>query len=266
MTEKEKRMVETMHKAAQYLAMAGKTYLQEKSDDSHTNLEWLPKKRSLVSRDLNDRGIRLAINYKQYALEILTDDELLDSVALTGETHSFLINWIDQGLKRYGLKDDYRFEPHYILPYENALNNEYQFPAPNADKLQDLINQRNICEEALRNVLSERKDASDIRVWPHHFDTGALIEVDEDNHGFTKSIGLGISIPDSMIDGFYLYASPWSKGQELDLSNLDEDTLSSGEWRNEEWKGATLKTSNVSVQDATNFFQEAIQELLLVLR
>ncbi len=259
-------MVETMHKAAQYLAMAGKTYLPEKSDDSHTNLEWLPKKKSLVSRDLNDHGIRLAINYKQYALEILTDDELLDSTTLTGESHKFLLNWIDQGLKRYGLKADYKFEPHYILPYESVLDDNYQFPAPNADKLQDLINQRNLCDEALRNVLSERKDGTDVRIWPHHFDTGALIEVDEDKDGLTKSIGLGLSIPDTMIDGFYLYASPWRKGEDLDLSEMDEDALSSGEWHNGDWKGATLNTKDISAEDATTFFQEAIRELLLVLR
>lgn len=259
-------MVETMHKAAQYLAMAGKTYLSEKSDDSHTNLEWLPKKKSLVSRDLNDHGIRLAINYKRYALEILTDDELLDDVSLTGESHEFLLNWIDEGLKRYGLKPDYKFELHYILPYSNGLNKDFQFPAPNADKLQVLIDQRNLCDEALRNVLSERKDATEIRIWPHHFDTGALIEVDEDNTGLIKSIGLGLSIPDNMINGFYLYASPWWKGEELDLSRMDEDALSSGEWHNTDWKGATLTTTDITVEEATVFFQEAIQELLLVLR
>ncbi|MDB9725184.1 hypothetical protein OAA90_02255 [Salibacteraceae bacterium] len=45
-----------MHKAAQYLAMAGKSYLEAKKDDSHTNLEWLGKKKSLVSHDLNDHA------------------------------------------------------------------------------------------------------------------------------------------------------------------------------------------------------------------
>jgi len=49
-------MVETMHKAAQYLAMAGKSYLEAKKDDSHRNLEWLGKKKSLVSHDLNDHA------------------------------------------------------------------------------------------------------------------------------------------------------------------------------------------------------------------
>jgi len=259
-------MVETMHKAAQYLAMAGKFYLEAKKDDSHTNLEWLVKKKSLVSHDLNDHGIRLAINYKQYALEILTDDELLDAVSLTGESHDFLCSWINEGLKRYGVKGDFKFESHYILPYKNGLNKDYQFPAPNADKLQDLINQRNLCDAALHSVLSDRKDASKIRIWPHHFDTGAIIEVDEDNDGLIKTIGLGLSIPDTMINGFYFYASPWSKGINLDLSKMDEDALSSGEWHSGEWKGATLRSESVSVEEATKFFEEAIQELLLVLR
>jgi len=259
-------MVETMHKAAQYLAMAGKSYLTAKEDDSHTNLEWLVKKTSLVSRDLNDHGIRLAINYKQYALEILADDELLDSISLTAESHNYICSWINEGLKRYGVKGEFKFEPHYDLPYESVLDKDYQFPAPNADKIQDLIDYRNVCDAALRSVLSERKDASDIRIWPHHFDTGALIEVDEDNDGVSKSIGLGISIPDSMIDGFYFYASPWSKEKELDLSNMDEDLLSSGEWHSDDWKGATLNSESVSIEEATHFFEEAIQELLLVLR
>ena len=259
-------MVETMHKAAQYLAMAGKSYLPAKEDDSHTSLEWLVKKKSLVSRDLNDHGIRLAINYKQYALEILTDDELLDSISLTGEGHDYLCSWINEGLKRYGIKGEFKFEPHYILPYESGLDKDYQFPAPNADKLQDLIDHRNVCDAALRSALSERKDASEIRIWPHHFDTGALIEAVEDNGELTKTIGLGLAIPDSMVDGFYFYASVWSKGKDLDLSNMDEDLLSSGEWHSDDWKGATLSSESVSTDEATKFFEEAVHELMLVLR
>lgn len=259
-------MVETMHKAAQYLAMAGKSYLNPKDGESHTNLKWLRKKTSLVTEDLNEHGIRLAVNYKRYALEILTDDELLDSLSLTAESHSYLCSWISEGLKRYGIKGDYRFEPHYLLPYENGLNKDYQFPAPNADKLQELINQRNLCDDALKNVLSERMDATDLGVRPHHFDSKALIEVDEDSEGLTKSIELGLSIPDNKVNGFYLYASPWSKEKELSLSKVHEDSLSSGEWHSEHWKGATLNTDSITVEDATNFFNEAIQELMLVLR
>ncbi|MDC1204233.1 hypothetical protein N8085_02380 [Salibacteraceae bacterium] len=52
----------------------------------------------------------------------------------------------------------------------------------------------------------------------------------------------------------------------MDLSKMDEDALSSGEWHSGEWKGATLRSESVSVEEATKFFEEAIQELLLVLR
>lgn len=259
-------MVETMHKAAQYLQVAAQINQSAQVDAKEASLNWVKKKSSLVTADLNDHGIRLAVNYKRYALEILTEDELLVSTSLTGESHLYLCNWITEGLRRYGVKAPYQFKLDYSLPYDNQLDNHFQFPAPNADKIQELIDHRNICDEALNNVLSDRKDATAIKVYPIHFDTHATVEVEEDSEGLSKWINVGLAIPDADTADFFFYAEVFSKSEEIDLSNLDEDTLSSGEWYNENWKGAKLMATDINASEAATFFEEAIQELLMVLR
>ncbi len=259
-------MVETMHKAAQYLQVAAQSNQNATEGAKEVALSWVKKKSSLVTADLNDHGIRLAVNYKRYAIEILTEDELLDAVSLTGESHLFICNWISEGLRRYGVKAPYSFKLDYSLPYENQLDNHFQFPAPNADKLQELIDHRNICNDALINVLSERKDATAIKVYPIHFDTHASIEVEEGEDGLSKWINVGLSIPDAQTDDFFFYAEVFSKQGEIDLSGLDEDALSSGEWYNEGWIGARLMATDINTTEAATFFDEAIQELVLVLR
>ena len=47
-------------------------------------------------------------------------------------------------------------------------------------------------------------EVSEVRIWPHHFDTGCLGYFDTKKN---VSVGLGLAIPDKNVDDWYFYAS-----------------------------------------------------------
>jgi hypothetical protein len=90
-----------------------------------------------------------------------------------------------------------------------------------------------------------------VRVWPHHFDSGAFYMANEN-----LGIGLGMAIPDSMINDFYLYVSAYHGHSFVELSKKIE--ISKGTYYNQGWKGFALPLHGITKEDANSFFSESI--------
>ena len=54
------------------------------------------------------------------------------------------------------------------------------------------------------DIASREPAMSDARIWPHHFDLGALLPI-----GDGRAIGLGLSPGDGAYDEPYFYTSPY---------------------------------------------------------
>ena len=96
-------MEEVMHRAAQYLAAAGISFLKKRDDDSHTNLGWRSDLTSLLTYKLNKKGDKLALNYNSFSLEWVNGETVSENLLLEGTTHSEVISWISETAVKNGI-------------------------------------------------------------------------------------------------------------------------------------------------------------------
>ncbi len=240
-------MTKQLHLAAQYLATAAKSFLEAKSDDSHTNLGFSIEEKSLQTWPLDTKGTKLCLNYEQFSLEWTPENN--KPYALDGKTHEEIVKWLSDTSKVLGFEKPYQFDLHYDMPYEMGATGQFK-----KSDAQELILLRSLAQNALKSFLNIENLTSDIRIWPHHFDTGAFCVL---NDGSGKSIGMGLSIPDAMIDDHYFYISGYIGHDGLDTANFAP--LTKGKWLNDGFKGAVLSASGISTEIAVQFFREAFK-------
>jgi hypothetical protein len=74
------------------------------------------------------------------------------------------------------------------------------------------------------------------------------------------AIGLGMAIPDSMINDFYFYISGYKGNDAIELPLSLE--INKGNYYNDGWKGIALPASGVSLDEATVFYKQSINQYL----
>ncbi|MEH6512540.1 MAG: hypothetical protein V7670_13840 [Maribacter arcticus] len=161
-----------MHLAAQYLAAAGISFVEKKADDSHTNLGWSIDKQRLETHPLSEKGDVLALNYNTFSLE-WNSPKNNASFVLNGKTHQQVLEWLTNSVDTF-LGKKYTYDFHYDLPY--SIDDSFTFKL-DAFKLKELADLRSLTQSSLEKTLAVNGLTSDIRFWPHHFDSGAYVSV-----------------------------------------------------------------------------------------
>ena len=243
-------MKKQMHLAAQYLAAAGISFLDKREDDSHTNLGFNTDNGELSTHLLSKNKDRLVLNYQKFTLDWVSLSGT-KSFRLDGASHQQVVNWISEMAQTF-LNKSYEYKFHYSLPY--TITDDFIYKLNDVGELHDLMHLRIFTQFSLEKVLEENLMNTPIRVWPHHFDTGAYEELPDSN----ISIGLGLAIPDVICDEHYLYISGYKNGKSIETSNFQK--LEIGEWRTETFKGAILPAKTLTESEAVRFFQEAINQ------
>ncbi len=239
-----------LHLATQYLATTGICFLDKKEDDSHTNLGFSISGKSLETWPLDDSGTKLCLDYSSFMLRWVSEDT--QTFPLHGKSHNEVIHWIKEVSHSLSTAKSYAYELHYDLPYCMDMNEKFQLN--DAGKIEELIQIRTLANTVLAKVLDKHNLSSEIRIWPHHFDTGAFSPL---GNGSETAIGLGLTIPDSLVDDYYFYISGYHGHTGLDTAQFTP--LTKGKWLNEGFKGAVLPISNVTEEEVVIFFNEAIQ-------
>lgn len=243
-------MEKQVHLAAQYLATTGINFLSKKADDSHTNVGLNSEKGYLETWPLNDKGYKLGFDYTEFALRWLTNDEKV--LNLDGKTHQDVVQWINGVTEVLDNKTPYSYQLHYDLPYEK-ITDDFVFQKPSSEELNALLKVRIIAQNALEGIVKELDLDTDIRIWPHHFDTGGYVVLDANKN---IRVGFGMAIPDSLVDDFYLYTSGYNSNGGIDTASFEK--LALGSWKNEGFKGAIAPMKGVNEAQALAFFKEAI--------
>lgn len=257
-----------LHRSAQFPALVANSLLPKADDDSQTSLEWVPDLKSLVSKPINlDSPVRIGLHYEKYELHFLSETfQPLSILPLTGQTRSQVIGYLKQTVAKLG-GDKNALKPidHYELPpHETDDKGVYQVTNPEHHR--EMMRYRTNIRVILEALRPHFKNTSEIAVWPHHFDTGMIVKVaTNDKKEVTKSIGLGLAIPDEISPEPYFYINHYWKGGKInydDLTNLP----GGGSWVGEENPMAILRMSQILKRDdvaqqkrqITHFFEEGI--------
>lgn len=241
-------MEKMMYLLAQYLAAAGISFLEKEPDDRHTNLGFSVEKSSMYSRPLSDKEDTLSVNYRKFALE-WNSNSSSDTLLLDGTTHAEILSWIVRMSLKAEINQQYEYSFHYASPY--SIKDNFIFKILDAKRLEELLALRAFSQTVLELFLKEHKLNSEIRIWPHHFDTGAYAIYDDMSN---KAIGLGLAVPDTVCNEHYFYISGYHGHSIIDTTDMK--ALSLGSWVTSGFNGAILPAQGVAESAGLIFFSE----------
>jgi hypothetical protein len=232
------------HHAVQFIATVGRHLISQQSDDSNTNMEFRKTDHTFLGNRL-ENGIRVGLN--PIALILFIEDEngvVLKEIPLIEKNKNLIFEQLKEGLADLNIDVQHlKNELHYELP-KHPLDNGEHFKISD----QKYLKEATFCRFNAQSVMNEINDffqnAAEIRIWPHHFDTGTYMPIASNKIGkMTRSIGFGWAIPDQNITEPYFYINYWSEGETLDFKKLPPPNY--GSWINSGWQGGILSHSQM---------------------
>ncbi len=225
-----------LHLLCQLIAKANRTYVSGREDDSHTNLYFDSLGDRITGRwiETKDDKLLFTLNLSDLNVEVIDHSQkVLGSFEAIGKTIHEIESEIEKGLPGLGLnKSGFSEGLHFEIP-------EYSFaadPVPTLDvaAINEWKQFRLLANEACALLLGHAQSHEEIRIWPHHFDTGIYTNI-KPNIG----LGFGLAMEDKMIGSPYFYMSGYPKNGTLAYDGLPGG--SGWEWKiGKEWNGAIL--------------------------
>lgn len=231
-----------LHWLSQIITKVNKAFVPEKADDSHTNLYY-----DSIGDKLSGRWIESP------------QGEILLSLNL----ESMQSEWIDKALKPQDvftifdksiqqLEEDAASYLAKLGMETAAIFKSLHFEIP--DYGINSISEKHISKEGLTAwklhrqmandtcfaILGYLQSQSEIRIWPHHFDTGIYAQLTND-----LGIGFGLAMKDDMAGNAYFYLSAYKSSGSITYVDLPK--LSRGRWETGEWKGAILDLQEIPI-------------------
>ena len=162
--------------------------------------------------------------------------DIVAETSLTGLTQLEALAWLrNEVARRGGAGDRMSLAAHYEIP-PHAVGTGGSYPEAD-DHFKQLSNWYANGHAALAAALDGTPDCPALRLWPHHFDEGALIA-----YGGDRMIGLGFTAGDEHIDEPYFYVSPYPQPDASALPDLG----AVGTWHTEGLITATLRAGDLA--------------------
>ena len=263
-----------LHQAAQLVAMAGKYFIPETADDSHTASRWIPEKDlqlgNLITAGKQD--FHVGLSYPDFALQILSaDSTVLTSFPLNGKTFAQAFQWLWKQLEAQEL-DAGKLLPkmHFDIP-DHPVKNGEPFRVEDFNHMQELAHHRtngHLLHQYFRQLLHRDEE---LFIWPHHFDEGLYLPLTFEGEAPTSSVSFGLAMPDIYYPEPYFYVTTWEKVEKRALK--DVKLSSPGHWHRQDWLGQVLETHFIVQAGTTaseqaglglSFLQQAINNALKV--
>ena len=197
------------HAAVQWASRAARANLTPAADDSHSNLGWEDAHRAFVSRPLDADGqLQLGFGFSPGAVLWLRDGAVVDSFPIAGSDDVQAGAWCDARLAEAGLKPTGDAEMPYTLDPVDPT--DFVDAGPALETLAAWYAEAQVQFDALVEefgLISIVPPA--VRCWPHHYDLGLLLLMDEGDPETARSIGVGMSPGDGSYAEPYFYCTPW---------------------------------------------------------
>lgn len=233
-----------VHWLSQILAKANRAYVPSKEDDSHTNFYFEPLTGKLYSRWIEQDNQKFILALKPGSLQfewLNRRFEVIQSISAMGKRLDEIEYEIATFPGSLGLPSAKIHEAlHFDIP-------EYGF---------DVLHQKDISDEGLRQwkffrhlanlsslyFLGFLQAESEIRIWPHHFDTGVYAQL---NSG--PGLGFGLAMKDSVAGQPYFYLAGYDSGGQIHFKNLPR--TETGRWiTGGGWNGAILQLGDLDAK------------------
>ncbi|HEX3110487.1 MAG TPA: hypothetical protein VHU41_15435 [Thermoanaerobaculia bacterium] len=230
-----------LHWAAQAAAGVGRSLLPPKPDDSHQSFEWSDQYQAIVQGPVDGR-YRSGIRMHDMTL-LLIDDQTASKQEFPLHAHT-----LDDGFHFY----EERFGKTISRPGEGIPTHKVANGAvftPQHDDLDSIAEQYSNANAVLQRYRANHPGASEVRVWPHHFDIATLIPL-----GGDQTIGAGSVAGDAQCPEPYWYVTPFPYPEDRSKYR----PLSRGFWNTDGWFGAVLLGND----GAAEFLEEATSALL----
>ncbi len=234
--------MDLLHRAAQFVAMFGNSYLLRKPDDSQNCLFWNHTLGRLEGRWVEDLKIRMALDVKSFEL-IIENEDSDQRIPLDNQTKKDVNKALLEVLRKTEL-NVYKYEPiqQFTIPL-HAIDEGKSFSKPENIFLEEWSRYLSNTQHTLSHIGIRYGSVSEICVWPHHFDMAVLVPVssgENENH----SIGMGLSIADSYVEEPYFYIN--NLDAESAKSNAQNPSRGKVFWNTKDWTGLVLPTSAVA--------------------
>lgn len=230
------------HILSQVIAKANRTYVPKKKDDSHTNLALNEENGLLEGRwiDAPKGKVVLALRISDMCFVWLDENrEVFQTVSSAKKEIDEIEQTLKQGIERSGLDTQGFTDPmHYEIPEYSATGKPVQLLMGHA------INEwkfwRGLANHVSRKILRTLNEDEEIRIWPHHFDTGIYVKRTE-----KMGLGFGLAMKDEMTGAPYFYLSGYGNKKDIEYTGLPE--LEASEWKiTKNFEGAVLRLSELS--------------------
>lgn len=251
-----------LHWLSQAIAKTNRAFVAEKKDDSHTNLYFDPLGQRIMGRwfDTKNDLMILSLNLPELQFEWL--DQQLKPIAAF-HAYGLPMRELEEAIGKIsatcGLDTKKMFDPlHFSIPDYHIHVIEQGDITPAG--LQSWSYYRSVANQACQTFLGHLQSNTEVRIWPHHFDTGAFAQVTSE-----FGIGFGLAMNDEMVGEPYFYVAGYNT--KTPFSYHDTGTLRAGKWiTGTGWKGAVLPMGETPYRQAeeanpmvSTFFQEVFK-------
>jgi hypothetical protein len=246
-----------LHHAAQFVAMAGNSFLPHEPDDSHTNMEWSNKHQALTGKWIQGNELfRIGLKTLDFSLIIENqDEEIFTGISLAGYSVEIIENWLKIKLTELGIPaEKLNMERHYQIP-DYGLDHGMPYGSLTKGILKEIANYRSNNDMVLKALGSGFEFASPVNTWPHHFDTGIYIPLEKNkNNEVIRSFSAGWAIADDYYEEPYYYITYWPS-ESIDKEKLPE-LESEANWQIIDFFGLMLPVSKITAEkDAGKQFE-----------
>jgi hypothetical protein len=225
-----------LHQFCQVIAKVNRTVVPKQEDDSHTNLYFESIEKKVCGRwfQQNDKTYLFALDLVNFCFQLLDDKkELVSQFHIKGKTLIEIEEEIEKGFGLLHLPTEGLMKKlHFEIPSYESIDTICK--KPTTTELTTWTAHRSIANEACMLLLGLAQVESEIRIWPHHFDTGVYFEAK--NH---LGIGFGLAMQDEMAKDSYFYLSANPENYKIQYTNLPNEYF----WRweiSDDWTGAIL--------------------------
>ncbi len=222
------------------MAKAGRTFVPTQADDSHTNITFNKEKDRIEGRWIDTPNGKVMLVLRMIDVCYLWIDEKGATIQTVSTAKKHIREIEEQliiGIEKMGLNSEgFTDTLHFEIPEYSFMKQPVQLLSMHA--INEWKKWRGIANEACELLLHDLNKESEIRIWPHHFDTGIFVEISED-----YGVGFGLAIKDEMVGAPYFYASCYLSERHAVYENMPD--LNKGRWIVDGWMGAVLSLQDL---------------------